>query len=288
VPDLVIVIVSYNARRDLDACLASLHAAPPRIPHEIVVVDNASTDGSRDMVRERWPDVRVIDAGSNVGFSRANNIGIRAVASDLVLLLNSDTKVPPDAIDRLVAELNAHPDVAVIGPRLVDADGRPEMSFGSMITPLNELCRKTAGWLYRKSVPPVPAWMTRRASRVHHPDWVSGACLLVRRTDAEAAGLLDERFLLYAEDVDFCAAVRARGRQIMFSPVAEVIHLRGRSVRHTPAAAERLYRLSQLAFYQKHQPRWVPWLRGYLRLRGRLPSRDPEAPAPPGSFPPRL
>jgi N-acetylglucosaminyl-diphospho-decaprenol L-rhamnosyltransferase len=165
--------------------------------------------------------------------------------------------------------------VAVVGPRLVDPAGQPEISFGSMITPLNELCRKTAGWLYRHSAPGAPAWVRRRVSRVRYPDWVSGACLLVRRTDAEAAGLLDERFFLYAEDVDFCASIRALGRRIMFSPAIEVIHLRGRSVRHAPAVAERLYRLSQLAFYDKHHPRWVPWLRRYLRVRGKLPSRAP-------------
>jgi N-acetylglucosaminyl-diphospho-decaprenol L-rhamnosyltransferase len=275
VTELVIVIVSYNARRDLDACLASLRQAAPGTSHAIVVVDNASTDGSTDMLREKWPAVKVIDAGGNLGFARANNMGIRAVATDLILLLNSDTIVPPGAIDTLVAELKANPDVAGVGPRLVDPAGQPEISFGSMITPLNELCRKTAGWLYRHSAPGAPAWVRRRVSRVRYPDWVSGACLLVRRTDAEAAGLLDERFFLYAEDVDFCASIRALGRRIMFSPAIEVIHLRGRSVRHAPAVAERLYRLSQLAFYDKHHPRWVPWLRRYLRVRGKLPSRAP-------------
>jgi N-acetylglucosaminyl-diphospho-decaprenol L-rhamnosyltransferase len=273
VPELAIVIVSYNARLDLDACLASLRDAAPETSHEIVVVDNASTDGSSGMLREKWPAVKAIDAGDNLGFARANNIGIRAIESELLLLLNSDTRVPPGAIDRLVTELKAHPDVAVVGPRLVDAASQPELSFGSMITPLSELCRKTEGWLYRHSVPPAPAWIRRRVSHVHYPDWVSGACLLVRRTDAEAAGLLDERFFLYAEDVDFCATVRALGRRVMFSPAVEVVHLRGQSVRHAPAAAERLYRLSQLAFYGKHHPRWVPWLRGYLRVRGKLPSR---------------
>ena len=286
--DLSIVIVSYNARSDLDACLASLHDAPPLTPHEIVVVDNASTDGSAGMVRDTWPRVTVIDAGGNLGFSRANNIGIRAGAGSLVLLLNSDTRVPRGAVDRLVEELRAHPDVAVVGPRLVDAAGRPELSYGSMITPVSESCRKAVGWLHRNSVPPVPAWVRWRVSRPHYPDWVSGACLLVWRADAEAAGLLDERFVLYAEDVDFCAAIRSRGRRVLFSPAAEIVHLRGRSVRHAPAAAERLYRLSHLAFYQKHHPRWYPWLRAYLRIRGRLPARDPGPPLAGESGPPRV
>lgn len=270
-PDLSIIIVSHDDRADLDRCLESLHNPPPRTPHEIVVVDNASADGSPAMVRDKWPGVRVIDAGGNLGFSRANNIGIRSTTTPLVLLLNSDTRVPEGAIDSMVAEICLHPDAAVLAPRLVDQAGRPEISFGRMMTPVNELRQKVLGWLYRHGVPPLVRWVRHRTSREHEPDWVSGACLLVRRADAVAVGLLDERFFLYAEDVDFCAAIRSRRRRIVFSPVAEVVHLRGRSVARAPAASERLYRLSQLAFYAKHQPRWLPWLRAYLRMRGKLP-----------------
>jgi N-acetylglucosaminyl-diphospho-decaprenol L-rhamnosyltransferase len=270
VSDLAIVIVSYNARDDLGRCLHALHAAPPRISHEIIVVDNGSTDGAAVMVRATWPGVHVIDAGGNLGFSRANNLGIRATTGPLVLLLNNDTVVPPDAVDRLVAELEAHPDSAVAGPRLVDARGRPEISFGRMMTPLSELRQKSLGRLYDAGVPFAVSWVRRWTSRAHHPDWVSGACLLVRRGDAEQAGLLDERFFMYAEDVDFCASIRAAGRTVLFTPAAEVVHLRGRSVRHAPEAAARLYRLSRLAFYAKHHSRWLPWLRAYLRVRGRL------------------
>ncbi|MBE3132571.1 MAG: glycosyltransferase family 2 protein [Acidobacteria bacterium] len=271
VSDLAIIIVSYNARDDLDRCLRALHAAPPRVSHEIVVVDNGSSDGSPEVARAGWPGLRVIDAGGNLGFSRANNLGIRATSGRLILLLNSDTVTPPGAIDRLVAELETYPDAAVAGPRLVDARGRPEISFGRMMTPVSELRQKSLGRLYDAGVPVVVSWVRRWASRVHRPDWVSGACLLVRRADAERVGLLDERFFMYAEDVDFCASIRAAGRAVLFTPAAEVVHLRGRSARHAPAAAEQLYRLSQLAFYTKHHPRWVPWLRAYLRARGRLP-----------------
>jgi GT2 family glycosyltransferase len=104
-------------------------------------------------------------------------------------------------------------------------------------------------------------------------DWVSGACLLVRRADAEAVGLLDERYFLYTEDVDFCAAIRARGRRILFTPAAQIVHLRGRSRQTAPGPSEKAYRRSQIAFYEKHHPRWAPWLRLYLRLKGRLPDK---------------
>jgi GT2 family glycosyltransferase len=110
--DLSIIIVSFNARPDLERCLESLHAAPPDVLHEILVVDNGSTDGSAAAAR-RWPGVRVIEVGSNAGFARANNIGIHASTGTNLLLLNSDTLVPPAAIDRLLAELAREPDVAM-------------------------------------------------------------------------------------------------------------------------------------------------------------------------------
>lgn len=257
---LAIVIVSYNARADLERCLESLHTAPPQLGHEIVVVDNHSNDRSLAAAR-RWPGVRVIALEANVGFARANNIGLRATGSVNVLLLNSDTIVPPGAIDRLVAALDREPDVAIVGPRLVDGSGRAELSFGRMIGPLNELRQKR---LARSAV------VDRLTRERQYPDWVSGACLLVRRADAEAVGGLDERFFMYTEDVDFCAAVRARGRRVLFTPEVEIVHLRGRSAAAAPAATNAAYRRSQIAFYEKHHPRWAPVLKLYLRLRGQL------------------
>jgi N-acetylglucosaminyl-diphospho-decaprenol L-rhamnosyltransferase len=254
---LSIIIVSYNARADLERCLASLHAAPPSASHECIVVDNASVDGSVAALR-RWPDVRVLEQQSNVGFARAVNAGIRATTGVNLLLLNSDTIVPSGAIDRLLAELDADPTVAVVGPRLVDARGRAELSFGRMISPLNELRQKR---LAKSSA------VERLTRERRHPDWVSGACLLVRRDAAEAAGLLDERFFMYTEDVDFCAAVRAGGHRILFTPAVEVVHLRGRSVAAASAATFEAYQRSRIAFYEKHHPAWVPLLKLYLRFR---------------------
>jgi N-acetylglucosaminyl-diphospho-decaprenol L-rhamnosyltransferase len=268
---LSIVIVSFNARADLDACLASLHSSPPSIPHDIVLVDNASTDGAPEMVRARWPTVKVIVEGSNRGFAAGNNTGIRATRGDLVLLLNSDTVVPAGAIDTLAGRLAAHPDAAVAGPRLVDADGRTELSFGPMISPFGELRQKLTGRLYGAGFGPVRSWVERQARQEHFVDWVSGACLLVKRPDAEAVGLLDERYFLYTEDVDFCAGIRARGRRILFAPSSVVTHLRGRSRATAPATMNAAYRRSQVAFYEKHHPGWAPLLKAYLRLKGELP-----------------
>jgi N-acetylglucosaminyl-diphospho-decaprenol L-rhamnosyltransferase len=265
--DVSIVIVSYNSRADLERCLASLHEPSPAITHEIIVVDNASSDGSADAARQ-WKDVRVIESDANRGFAAASNAGIRAGASDLVLLLNSDTIVPVGAADALVRALRSHPDAAVVGPRLVDATRRPELSFGRMISPLTEWRQKRL----MQGLERHDAGVLRRIEAMTHqeqwPDWVSGACLLVRRADAEAVGLIDERYFMYMEDVDFCAAIRARGRRVLFTPAVEIVHLRGRSAASAPSATSAAYRRSQLAFYQKHHPGLAGLLRVYLGVKG--------------------
>ena len=263
---LAIVIVSYNTRRDLEACLASLTANSPAVEHEIVVVDNQSSDGSADAARAAG--ARVVEMGRNAGFSAANNAGIRASRGDLVLLLNSDTLVPAGAIDRLIERLDATGAI-VAGPRIVDADGRPEISFGRMITPLNELRQKRLMRRHEQGDATTVAYVERETRREQSVDWVTGACLLVRRADAEAVGLLDERFFLYTEDVDFCASIRARGGRVLFTPAAEITHLRGRSRRSNPRAADDFYARSHIEFYRKHHPLLAPLLRAYLAVTRR-------------------
>jgi hypothetical protein len=274
---LSIVIVTYNSIDHIDACLVALTRHPPHRGYEIVVVDNASPDGTAAAVRRRWPSIRVIDAGTNLGFARASNVGIRATSGDGILLLNPDTEVRAGAIDALVAAL-ADPTVAVAGPRLLDAHGRAELSFGALLGPLAELRQKMLVRASHRGLGLVRAYVEHVTRRPRAVDWVSGACLLVRRVEAEAVGLLDERYFMYAEDVDFCAAIRARGRRVLFTPAAEVLHLRGQSRSSTPAATDIAYRRSQLAFYAKHRPRWVPVLRWYLKFRGRLPDMPIEPP----------
>jgi GT2 family glycosyltransferase len=267
---LAIVIVTHNSRPEIEACLQSVVGHTHPFPTQIVVVDNASRDGTAAFVRETWPDVQVIEAPENVGFSRANNLGIKATMSEFVLLLNPDTLVPPGAIPNLVRGLAVNPGAAAAGPRLVDADGFPELSFGWAISPLGELRQKILGGLHARRVRPVVRMVDRWARQPGLREWVSGACLLVRRADLEAVGLLDERYFMYTEDVDLCVALRRCGREVLFVPHAEVLHLRGRSAGRNPAT-ERMRRESQLAFYAKHQARWLPLLRTYLRLTGKLP-----------------
>src|SRR5262249_7282090 len=151
---------------------------------------------------------------------------------------------PPGAVDRLVAELDANPDVAVIGPRLVDGQGRAELSFGEMISVFTERRRQRLMRALDRDDQTARRDVEAVTRQPHRPDWVSGACLLVRRADAEAAGLLDERFFMYTEDVDFCAAIRALGRGVLFTPSVEITHLRGRSAAAAPVATRQAYERS--------------------------------------------
>src|SRR5262249_15043897 len=158
-PRVSIVIVSFNARADLERCLGSLRDAPPQLTHDITVVDNASTDASADAARAAGANA--IENNANVGFARANNIGIRASAGAYILLLTRDTPVPAGAIDRLAAELDRDEQVAVVGPRLVDGSGRAELSHGRMIGPLNELlqqCRARGDVEMRSRQRQYPDW----------------------------------------------------------------------------------------------------------------------------------
>jgi len=262
---LDIIIVNHNTAALLDACLRSLEAHPPAEGANTIVVDNASHDGSVELVRKRHPAVQLLPLDRNVGFAAANNAAIRQSSAPLVLLLNSDTLVPDGAIDTLIGRLRST-GAAVAGPRLVDGDGRPEISFGSMLSPLAELRQAFRMRRARSRSARAGQAVARLLTEERQVDWVTGACLLVTRTAAVDAGLLDERYFMYEEDVDFCAALRARGGTILFTPRAEIVHLGGRSLPDTARKRE-WYDRSHLAFYEKHAPHWVGLLRWWTGRR---------------------
>jgi GT2 family glycosyltransferase len=264
---LAIIIVTYNSREEIDACLHSLvgHTAP--FPTTITVVDNQSPDGTAGYVRDRWPgSVQVIDAGRNAGFSRANNIGIRATDSEYVLLINPDTVAPPGAIQTLVRGLASHPEAAIAGARLLGPTGFPELSWGPPIGPWNELKQKIFSTLYHRKMRAIVRRVDKLSRQAREVAWVSGACMVIRRADLEAVGLLDERFFMYTEDVDLCLQMRQRGRTVLYVAGAEVLHYRGRSAGRN-RDTEQLYRRSHVAYYEKHLPFWAPVLRAYLKVR---------------------
>ncbi len=245
------------------------------------MVDNASTDGTVELLAERWPQILVLENQTNVGFARAVNQGIRATSGGLVLLLNPDTLPSGPAIDALRAGLDADPAAVAAGPRIVDGEGRPEISWWSHLDPFAEWRLRRLRLAYDRGDPAAARRVERLTSGRREVDWITGACLLVRRQAAVAAGLMDERYFLYFDDVDLCATLRTAGGRVLFLPEAEIVHLRGRTVARRPEATARRYRASQLHFYRKHHPHWYPLLWLTLWLRGRLPS--PEAPAQPGA-----
>jgi GT2 family glycosyltransferase len=211
------------------------------------------------MVRRDWPDARLVTLERNVGFGAANNVAMRGSPASLLLLLNSDTIARAGAIDTLIERMT-DTGAAAAGPRLVDDEGRPEVSFGRMLSPWNEMIQRARVAAARRRGR-FATWYTRQlVGREREVDWVSGACLLVWRRAALEAGLFDERYFLYEEDVDFCAALRSRGGRILFTPRAEIVHRRGRSIRAAGASRD-LYDQSHLRFYEKHLPRWAPLLR---------------------------
>ena len=265
-PRLSVIIVTFNSRAEIDACLRSLTEGI-QADREIVVVDNASTDGTAAHLRERWPGIRLIALGANLGFARGTNIGIQQTFGELVLLLNPDTVVPAGAIDRLVIALDGHPQAAAVGPRIVNEDGHAELSFGRLTAPPLELRQKLLSVWSKRRVPIVLPIVERMTRRTRYVGWITGACLLARRVDLDAVGGLDERFFLYMEDVDLCASFRARGRRVLFVADVEITHRRGASA--APIASATAYRRSYLAFCEKHYPRWAPLVRAYLRLPAR-------------------
>jgi GT2 family glycosyltransferase len=272
VPDrdsLAIIIVTFNSMNEIGGCLRSLIGHMDPFPTTITVVDNASTDGTAESVRNRFPSVNVIETGENVGFARANNIGIRATQSDYVLLLNPDTEAPPDSIQTLVRGLAAHPEAAVAGARLLSDRGFPELSWGSPISPWNELSRMIFSRLYHRKIRRVVRRMDKLSRQARQVAWVSGACMVIRRPDLEAVGLLDERFFMYTEDVDLCIQMGKRGRQVLYVAGAEVLHFRGRSGPHNPNL-ERMRQESHVKYYEKHLPLWAPLLKVYLKVTGKL------------------
>ena len=268
VPRVSAIVVSYNTRDHLLRCLEALLASTG-VSLEAILVDNASTDGSVEAVRARFPEVRIIANAANLGFSRANNLGLRAARGPYALVVNSDCEVRPGAVETLCAVLEARPGVAIAGPRTVGADGAPQVSFGPSLTPLAE-------WRQGRLVRGVKAGEATALSRAmalaqreQEPDWVSAACFLARRAVLDAVGGFDESFFLYEEDVDLCVRVRQAGGRILYTPKAEVVHHLGRSMDQAPALARLEYHRSHLRFYAKHNsPAERLVLRAWMAGRG--------------------
>jgi len=250
-PRVSIVIVSWNTRDLLAACLASLDGNDHRVACEIVVVDNASSDGSDVMVAERFPHVYLVRNPTNIGFAAATNVGLQSAQGEYVLLLNSDTEVHSGAIDRLVEHLVGHDKVGIAAPRLLNPDGTLQPSCQRAPSALRELFHLTRldgmlpGIYY-----PMNRWSL---DRIRSVDVVMGACMLLRRDLLELAGRLHEGYFMYSEEVELCERVRAQGLGIDWVPDAVVMHHGGASAE--PVADEMflaLYR-SKALFHRRNR-----------------------------------
>lgn len=222
------LLVNYNTQELLEPCLRALRAALSRVGGgPIIVVDNASRDGSADYLRTHAPDVELLISESNVGFGRANNLALPKVVSKYLLLLNTDAFVAEDTLDKTLAYMEQHPRCGVLGVRLIGRDGSLQPSCRYFPTPWNMFLGRTglSSWLPGKLVDD----MQWGHDQVRVCDWVPGCYYLLRMDAVHEAGLFDPRFFLYYEEVDHCRAVKDKGWQVMFYPHTEVVHLGGES-----------------------------------------------------------
>lgn len=261
-PRLAVVVVSFEARETLLAGLRALRAHAS-LPLELVVVDNASTDGSADAVRALDPEALVIANAENVGFARACNQGWRASRAPHVLFLNPDAEVTPGAVEILARLLESRPTVGAAGPRTRGSDGAIQVSTGPDLTPLAELRQRRLVLGVARRDARALAEAEALHAREHEAAWVSGSCLVVRRTALEAVGGFDERFFLYEEDADLCRRLREAGWGVVFTPEAEVKHHLGRSMSKAPRRARLEYHRSHRLYYAKHNG---PLSRAALRI----------------------
>jgi N-acetylglucosaminyl-diphospho-decaprenol L-rhamnosyltransferase len=248
---LSIVIVSHNARELLAACLASLDEHLRGVEHEVCVVDNASTDGSADLVREQFPRVRLLVEPRNRGFAAAVNAAMEATSGRYVCWLNPDARLLGGGMSEVLEYLEAHERVGIAGPQLVNADGSVQHSFRSFPSYATALFNRNS--LLTRLFP--RNRFTRRylltdldRNAVQETDWVSGACLIHRR----ALGTLDDRFFLYMEDIDFCLRARAAGWGIVYHPALRVLHHIGGSSRRVPVRRVVALHRSIWRYYAKH------------------------------------
>jgi GT2 family glycosyltransferase len=254
--EIAVIVVNYNAGRELPATLDSIAADLEGLRWEAVVIDNASSDGSGDLADGRDPRVTVIRNAVNVGFGRGINQGLAAMTAPLALIVNPDCRVCRGAIARMRAELSAHDRCAIVGPRILDPDGAEQGSARGdpdMLTGLfgrTSALRRLLPWLpisQRNVVDDAPV---DGCSRV--VDWVSGACMLARRDALQQVGGFDERYFLYWEDADLCRRLRGRGYEIRYAPAATAVHTVGRSSRTAREASVRAFHRSAYLYYATH------------------------------------
>jgi N-acetylglucosaminyl-diphospho-decaprenol L-rhamnosyltransferase len=254
-----VIVVTYNALPWIERCLESVRG------HETIVVDHGSTDGTLELVRERFPDARLVQQ-ENKGLGGGSNAGMRLATGDYYLLLNSDAWALGDAVDRLAAFADEHPRAAVVGPKLLNPDGSLQRSVRGFPT----LWRLATEYFFLRKLAPrtraLNAFYGARFAhdRVREADFLMGACLLVRREAADTVGLFDEDFFMFSEETDWCYRFRQAGWSVLFTPDAEFTHVGGATTVRDWGPLYREQLRGHLRFLAKHrglteaeQARWL-------------------------------
>jgi GT2 family glycosyltransferase len=273
--DLSILILNYNTREHLLACIRALLAEGSTslsggpVQAEVLVVDNASTDGSADVVAAEFPWVELIRSPRNGGFAFGNNQALTRARGAMVLLLNPDTLIPPGGIGRLLERLDAHPEAGIVGPKLLRPNGSMHLACRrSFPTPSTAFYRFSG---LARLFPHSPRFGRYNLTFVDpdlaiEVDSVCGACMLLRRTVLERVGLLDERFFMYGEDLDWCLRARDAGWKVRYEPAVVVQHQHGAASRKRALRTTFHFFRAMDLFYRKHYvDRYHPLVTGVVR-----------------------
>ncbi len=230
-PDLSICIVSYQSRDLLRACLRSIRENTRHLGLEIIVVDNSSHDGTIEMMRDLFPDVRVIANDHNAGFAKPNNQALEIAQGRYALLLNPDTLVLPGALEKLVHFADDHPSIGICGPKILNRDGTMQLQCRrGFATPWELFCyfSQLSRWFPKSRLFARYLVTYEDEDKIHSVDAISGACMLIRRALMEEIGRLDEHFFAYQEDTDFCFRAHQAGWEVYYYPPAQIIHFASR------------------------------------------------------------
>ncbi|MCC7451468.1 MAG: glycosyltransferase family 2 protein [Anaerolineae bacterium] len=265
-PDLSIVIVSWNVRDYLAACLDSIQANTGDLVIETIVVDSASKDDTVDLIRARYPWVTLLPQVKNVGFTSGNNIGLHAAMGRCILLLNPDTEIIGNALPRMVQYLDDHPDVGIVGPHTQNSDGTTQSTRRRFPTLLTAIFEST--WL--QGIAPrrvLDDYYVRDVldSAIADVDWVQGSALMIRHKVYRQIGGLDEQYIMFSEEMDWCKRARKAGWRVVYMGEAHIIHHGGKSTEQASALKHIYFQQSKLRYFRKfHGPLAETGLRLFL------------------------
>lgn len=251
-PLVSIIIVNYNGGEVLLGCLESLEKSSPSIAHEVILVDNCSTDGSPDLVEQRFPNVLLIRQPQNRGFGAGNNVGARFAKGEFLFLLNPDTILSEDILPHLIEIMQQDPTVGIVGPKLLNPDGSLQLSVSPALSIAGEYQARKQAKSYQSLRN--KTLISQKFNDIQEVDIVVGAAFFIIKSLFDSIGGFDENFFMYFEESDLCRRVQDNGWKIIYTPKVSLIHLKGYSSQEFFNTIIVEYRRSQIYYYQKHRP----------------------------------